>query len=272
MIRKSCISHIYLRIIRNVELHVTRNKMTSIKSLSAMLFMLVSTPSFADLSTYTEHDAFQAAVARGVTTPLAFKASVEPFDYFTVTYNEVHGSSTGVVDSMYNATTGDNYLAADSGAGFLSGADFILPLKQTWQAIGLYLISSDELFELDAVHNAGASNVSNAASTASTLTDDGLVSFWGLTDINCFTSASLVTYLNEIVVLGAFEFVLDDIKPDSIAQATAPVLKPTPLALLAIGILMSLCLKGRRLHTHSHNEAKYYVPQQNKDTTNNAGK
>ena len=45
--------------------------MTSIKaSLSAMLFMLVSTPSFASLVTYTDQNAFQAAVAGGVTTPL----------------------------------------------------------------------------------------------------------------------------------------------------------------------------------------------------------
>ena len=226
--------------------------MTSIKpTLSAMLFMLVSAPSFASLVTYTDQNAFQAAVAGGVTTTLDFEPSADPFDYFTLAYNDVFGPSTGVVDSTYDTTSGDNYLAVDIGFGFLSGGDITLTFNQTWQAIGLYLISSDELLPDDAVFSAGVNSVSNAGTPASTLADGGFVYFLGLTDTNGFTSASLVTYLDAITGQGVFEFGIDDIQLVSIAQAPAPVPEPTSLALLAMGLLMSLGLKGRRKYTHN---------------------
>jgi hypothetical protein len=226
--------------------------MTSIKaSLSAMLFMLVSTPSFASLVTYTDHGAFQAAVAGGVTTTLDFEPSVNPFDYFTLAYEDDDGSSTGAIDSTYDTTSGDNYLSLGDGLGFLAGGDFTLTFNQTWQAIGLYLVSSDELWDLDAVLIAGANSVSNAGSPASTLADGGFVYFLGLTDTDGFTSASLVTYLDAINGQGVFEFGIDDIQMVSMAQAPAPVPEPTSLALMAIGIMMSLGLKGRRKHTHN---------------------
>jgi hypothetical protein len=224
--------------------------MTSIKaSLSAMLFMLVTTPSFASLVTYTDQNAFQAAVAGGVTTTLDFEPSVNPFDYFTLAYEDDYGPSTGAIDSTYDTTSGDNYLSLGDGLGFLAGGDFTLTFNQTWQAIGLYLISSEELWDLDAELTAGANSVSNALSPASTLADGGFVYFLGLTDTNGFTSASLVTYLDAITGQGVFEFGIDDIQLVSIAQAPAPVPEPTSLALLAMGLLMSLGLKGRRIST-----------------------
>jgi hypothetical protein len=224
--------------------------MTSIKaSLSAMLFMLVSTPSFASLVTYTDQNAFQAAVAGGVTTTLDFEPSVNPFDYFTLAYEDDYGPSTGAIDSTYDTTSGDNYLSLGDGLGFLAGGDFTLTFNQTWQAIGLYLISSEELWDLDAELTAGANSVSNALSPASTLADGGFVYFLGLTDTNGFTSASLVTYLDAITGQGVFEFGIDDIQLVSIAQAPALVPEPTSLALLAMGLLMSLGLKGRRIST-----------------------
>jgi hypothetical protein len=224
--------------------------MTSIKaSLSAMLFMLVSTPSFASLVTYTDQNAFQAAVAGGVTTTLDFEPSVNPFDDFTLVYEDVYGLSSGVVDSTHDTTSGDNYLSVDSGFRFLSGGDFTLDFNQTWQAIGFYLIASNELWPDDAVLSAGANSVSNALSPASTLADGSLVYFLGLTDTNGFTSASLVTYLDATNGEGAFAFIIDDIQLVSIAQAPAPVPEPTSLALLAMGLLMSLGLKGRRIST-----------------------
>jgi hypothetical protein len=231
--------------------------MTSIKpTLSAMLFMLVSAPSFASLVTYTDHDAFQAAVAGGVTTTLDFEPSADPltdpFDYFTLAYDDDYGPSTGAIDSTYDTTSGDNYLSLGDGLGFLAGGDFTLTFNQTWQAIGLYLISSEELWDLDAELIAGANSVSNALSPASTLADGGFVYFLGLTDTNGFTSASLVTYLDAITGQGVFEFGIDDIQLVSMAQAPAPVPEPTSLALLAMGLVMSLGLKGRRISTHTH--------------------
>jgi hypothetical protein len=224
--------------------------MTSIKpTLSAMLFMLVSAPSFASLVTYTDHGAFQAAVSGGVTTTLDFESSVNPFDDFTLVYEDVYGLSSGVVDSTHDTTSGDNYLSVDSGFRFLSGGDFTLAFNQTWQAIGFYLIASNELWADDAVLSAGANGVSNALSPASTLADDSLVYFLGLTDTNGFTSASLVTYLDATNGQGAFAFIIDDIQLVSMAQAPAPVPEPTSLALMAIGIIMSLGLKGRRIST-----------------------
>jgi hypothetical protein len=70
-----------------------------------------------------------------------------------------------------------------------------------------------------------------------------------LTDTDGFTSASLVTYLDAITGQGVFEFGIDDIQLVSIAQAPALVPEPTSLALLAMGLLMSLGLKGRRIST-----------------------
>jgi hypothetical protein len=222
-------------------------------TLSAMLFLVFSTHSFASIVTYTDQNAFQAAVAGGVTTTLDFEPSADPFDYFTLAYEDDYGPSTGAIDSTYDTTSGDNYLSLGDGAGFWAGSDFTLTFNQTWQAIGLYLISSDELWDEDAILSAGAHSVSNAGSPASTLADGSFVYFLGLTDTNGFTSASLATYLDPENGQGTFAFGIDDIQLVSFAQAPAPVPEPTSLALLAIGVLMSLRLKGRRLHTNSHN-------------------
>ena len=224
--------------------------MTSITStLSAVLFLFVSTQSFATLMTFTDQSAFQAAVANDDTTTIDFESQTHPFDDFTLAYEDDYGTSTGVVDSIHDTTSGDNYLSVESEYRFLAGGDFTLTFNQTWQAIGFYLIASNELWPDDAVLSAGANSVSNALSPASTLADGSLVYFLGLTDTNGFTSASLVTYLDATNGEGAFAFIIDDIQLVSIAQAPAPVPEPTSLALLAMGLLMSLGLKGRRIST-----------------------
>ena len=215
-------------------------------TLSAVLFLFVSTQSFATLMTFTDQSAFQAAVANDDTTTLDFESQTHPFDDFTLAYEDEYGPSSGVVDSTHDTTSGDNYLSVDSGFRFLSGGDFTLTFNQTWQAIGFHLIASNELWADDAVLSAGAGSVVNALSPALTLGNGDFAYFFGVIDPDGFTSASLATYLDPENGQGAFAFVIDDMQLVSRTQSNTAVPAPASLGLLAIGALMTLRLKGAR--------------------------
>jgi hypothetical protein len=215
--------------------------------------LLVSTHSFAALMTFTDQGAFQAAVANDDTTTVDFESQTHPFDDFTLAYEDDYGTSTGVVDSIHDTTSGDNYLSVESGYRFLAGGDFSLTFNQTWQAIGFYLIASNELWADDAVLSARAGSVVNALSPARTLGDGNFAYFLGLIDPDGFTSASLATYLDPDTGQGVFAFVIDDIQLVSRTQSNTSVPTPASLGFLVMGVLMSLRLKGRRLHTRSQN-------------------
>jgi hypothetical protein len=220
--------------------------MTSITSpLSAILILLCSAPSFATLMTFTDQSAFQTAVANDDTTTIDFESQAHPFDDFTLAYEDIYDPSSGVVDSTHDTTSGDNYLSVESEYRFLSGGDFTLTFNQTWQAIGFHLIASNGLWPDDAVLSAGAGSVVNALSPAITLGNGDFAYFFGLIDTDGFTSASLATYLDPDTGQGVFAFIIDDIQLVSAAQATNSVPAPSTLALLAMGVLMSLGFKGK---------------------------
>jgi hypothetical protein len=224
--------------------------MTSITSpLSAILILLCSAPSFATLMTFTDQSAFQTAVANDDTTTIDFESQAHPFDDFTLAYEDEYDTSSGVVTSTYDSTSGSKQLILgvdDEGIdlGFYAGGDFTLSFNQTWQAIGFYLIATDVLSDGNAVLSAGAGSVVNALSPAITLEDGGLAYFFGLIDSDGFTSASLATSEPE-----TFEFGIDDIQLVSAAQASNSVPAPSTLALLAMGVLMSLGFKGKQQST-----------------------
>tara|TARA_R110001632_G_scaffold185623_2_gene305957 strand:- start:283 stop:942 length:660 start_codon:yes stop_codon:yes gene_type:complete len=213
-------------------------------TLSVMLFCLFAPASLANLMVFTDQGQFQIAVSGGASTTFDFDAPVDPFSYFTLDYQDEYGSSTGVVDSGFDTTSGANYLGLDIGLGFLAGGDFTLTFNQTWHAIGLYLIASDTLFDDDAILNVGTGSVGNIASATTALSDGGQAIFIGLVDTAGFTSATLVTYLDANFGQGVFEFAIDDLQLVSLAPA--PVPEPPTLALFALALLTTWRLKHKQ--------------------------
>tara|TARA_R110001583_G_C5646503_1_gene408332 strand:+ start:665 stop:1294 length:630 start_codon:yes stop_codon:yes gene_type:complete len=209
-----------------------------------MLFCLFAPASLANLMVFTDQGQFQIAVSGGASTTFDFDAPVDPFSYFTLDYQDEYGSSTGVVDSGFDTTSGANYLGLDIGLGFLAGGDFTLTFNQTWHAIGLYLIASDTLFDDDAILNVGTGSVGNIASATTALSDGGQAIFIGLVDTAGFTSATLVTYLDANFGQGVFEFAIDDLQLVSLAPA--PVPEPPTLALFALALLTTWRLKHKQ--------------------------
>ena len=217
--------------------------MSSIKSfLHIMLFCLFSSPAFASLMVFDDHNSFQTAVSGGTGVTLYFEPGVNPFDYFTLDYEDDFGPSSGEIDSGFDTTSGTHYLGLDIGFGFLSGGDFTLNFNQTWQAIGLFLIASDVLFDDDITLTAGAGSISNVASTTSVLSDGGQATFVGILDSDGFTTSQLFTYLDAFTGQGVFEFTIDDIQ---LVNFTQTVPEPWTLPLFALTALITLRL-GRK--------------------------
>ncbi|MFQ3248345.1 MAG: hypothetical protein ACI9O6_000147 [Glaciecola sp.] len=215
--------------------------MTSVQSFFCItLLSLFTTQASASLMVFDDHSAFQTAVSGGTGVTLDFEPGIDPFDYFTLEYEDDYGSSSGAIDSGFDTTSGSNYLGVDIGFGFLSGGDFTLSFNQTWQAIGMYLIASDELFDDDVTLTAGAGSISNVATTTSTLNDGGKTTFVGIVDTDGFTTAQLFTYLDSVNGQGAFEFNIDDIQLVNFAQAS--VFEPSMLSLYALLGLLTLRL------------------------------
>ena len=219
--------------------------LSKISTFYTLLFCLFSSHSFASLMVFDDHAAFQGAVSAGSGITLDFEPGVNPFDYFSLDYQDDYGPSTGVIDSGFNTTSGTSYLGLDIGLGFLAGADFTLSFNQVWHAIGFYLIASDELWDADVTLMAGAGSVSNLASTTTTLSEGGQATFVGIVDSNGFNSAQLFTYLDAFVGQGVFEFNIDDLQLVSFAGPNVPVPAPPALALLVLAALMTLRL-GRK--------------------------
>lgn len=139
-------------------------------------------------------------------------------------------------------TSSPNFLGTDD-AGVLQDGDDFTPGFAPVNAIGLYLMSRDALFDEDFRLSAGGSIASlSATDLQQTLGDGTQVYFLGLVDAGAtFTSASLTTPQNGV---GYFLWNADDI-----VTATSPVPESGTAAMSLIGLVALGLARATRRRT-----------------------
>lgn len=201
---------------------------------------------------YTDRSQFDAAVAglRCVaTTTLNFDglaagtliASGTSVGGITFNYN--FGGASLQVSDPYPTTSPPNFLGTDD-AGVLQDGDDISLGFGAINAIGLYVMSLDGLFDDDFRLTAGGATVSlSIADLQQTLSDGTGVYFLGLVDATAaFTSSSLRTSQNGT---GFFLWNADDIITGKIPEPdTLPLVAASLAALVAVGRRRDRCLQG----------------------------
>ena len=194
---------------------------------------------------FTDRAAFDAAVS-GLTN---VSSSTLDFDGLSagttiadggtvdgITFNYSELASFGIdmqVSTGFDTTSGSNFLGTTDADLFLDGDNFSLDFGPV-NAIGMYFISADPMFDDDITLTAGGATASLVASDEQSLFADGGVAFFLgiIDDAATFTSASI-----ETIGLGAFLYNVDDIVTAKANPPVVGVAEPGILALFALGLV-----------------------------------
>lgn len=160
-----------------------------------------------------------------------------------ISFNYNFGAIQLKVSNIYDTTSGTNFLGTNDGSDLLQDGDDFSMSFTARTAIGLYLISSDVLFDGDFTLTVGGTTASLvAADVQQTLPD--LVSnvyFLGLiADSSTFTSAVLETHGGG----GAFTYNVDDIITATASSTAVP--EPASAFLIASLTCTFWSFKNRR--------------------------
>ncbi len=192
-------------------------------------------------NSFTQRDAYDAAVA---TLGNVSKTTLD-FDSLAAGDLIVSGATVGGIAFTYSlggpslqvrngatTTSGSNFLGTDAGGMLQDGDDISLGFAAR-NALGLYVMSSDPLFDSDIRLTVGAFSASlSAANKQQTFADGTSVYFLGIVDsMTRFTSASLTTSHD-----GAGPYFLWN--ADDIVTALAPVPEPETWVMLLAGLGM----------------------------------
>ena len=213
---------------------------------------LLGTTAQAALVGYTDRSAFDTAVAA---LPSVGTSTLN-FDSLAANTLIPSGAVAGGITFTYNfggvslqvtngapTTSSPNFLGTDD-AGMLQQGDNIDLGFGAANAIGLYVMSPDTLFDDDFQLSVGGTSVSlSTASLQQTLSDGTMVYFLGLVDAaSTFTAASLRTDQNGT---GQFLWNADDIVTAAAGQGSGTAPEPGTLALLG-ATLGALVATSRR--------------------------
>lgn len=205
------------------------------KLLLALFSIAYAVNSNAALLTFTDQASFLGALP-GAANTLDFE-SVTAGDTIGngdtvegITFNYDTLESFGVqmqVSDAFLTTSGTNFLGTDDADVFQAGDNFSLSFGPV-NAIGMYFITADEMFDDDIILSAGSGSVGlSLAAAGADLGDTGIPFFLGIIDTeNTFLGASIST----LDCGGCFLFNVDDI-------STAVVPIPGALWLFMSGIL-----------------------------------
>ena len=187
----------------------------------------------AAVLTFTDEASFLGALP-GVANTLDFEgvaAGTTIADGATVdgiTFNYNFDGVQMLVSDVFLTTSGTNFLGTDDADVFQAGDNFSLSFGPV-NAIGMFFITADEMFDDDIVLSAGGGSVGlSVADAGADLGDGGIPFFLGIIDTeNTFLGASISTLDN---CGGCFLFNVDDI-------STAVVPLPGALWLFISGML-----------------------------------
>jgi len=212
--------------------------------LSVYLLILGLSNAQAAVTTYTSQTDFLNNLSSSNVTTYNFdnlpSGSIIPsgttVDGATFTYDIFPGVSI-MVDDWFDTTSPNNYLGTDDGTfAFLGGDSFTISFDQSIRAIGMYVISSDLIFDNDFTI---ATNMGQSVSSLS-LVDvslaDGKAYYLGLIedDFNhAFTSITLSSFSDYYL------FNVDDITVSAVPE-------PSTLLLFSIGLIGVLSLSRRK--------------------------
>jgi len=209
---------------------------------------LASSTSNAALITYTDQAAFMAALPGPASTlnfdNLAANTVISDggsVDGITFNYN--FGTVQMQVSNVFDTTSPQGFLGTDDLDVLQDGDDFSLSFSPL-NAVGMFFISVDEMFDNDITLSAGGTLVGlNTADAGASLGDGGIPYFLGIIDdMNTFTTADIAT-----IGGGFFLYTVDDI-----TTATVTVV-PVPAALWLFGSgLTGLLAFSRRTSNNSH--------------------
>lgn len=206
------------------------------------LFFGFTSTQAATTNYYSEADFLSALAGTGIThnfdssTAGTTIADGDTVDGATFSYTlTAPGNPSILIDNSFATTSPSNYLGTDDGSdAFASGDAFTITFDQTMRAIGLYVISDVEFFEIAdfKITTSSGQSVDNI-DTAGLLLSDG-VSFAHYLDLveDDFTQGFNSITLSSFDA--GFLFNVDDI-------TVAPVPSPAAVWLFGSGLL---CLTG----------------------------
>ena len=180
--------------------------------LLAASLLTAAAPADASTMTFTDEAAFLSALP-GPASTLDFDslsagtviASGRSVGGITFTYD--FGGVQMLATDVFDTTSAPNFLGTDDGDLFQDGDDLRLGFARV-QAIGVFFITADELFDDDVTLTAAGATASLvAADVQQTLLDGSQVFFLGIVDdTNSFTSAGVGT-----IGGGFFVYNVDDV-------------------------------------------------------------
>lgn len=222
-------------------------KMTSL--LSASLLILGLSSANAAVTSYSSQTDFLTDLGAANLTTYDFDSmtsgdiisSGSTIDGATFTYNlpSLPGNPNPeiMVDDYWDTTSPDNYLGTDDGSGaFVGGDSFTISFDQTIHAIGMYLISADEILDGDfTITTDMGQSVSNFGLFDLQLSD-GDAYYLGLIEDDFslgFTSITLTSYQDDYL------FNVDDITVSAVPE-------PSTLLLFGVGLLGVIGMSRRK--------------------------
>jgi hypothetical protein len=144
-----------------------------------------------------------------------------------------------MIDTGFDTTSLNNYLATDDGSGaFIGGDEFTITFDQTMRAVGLYVISADLIFSDDfSITTSSGQNVSNTA-TIDVVLADGDAYYLGLIEDDFNQGFDSITLSS---LDANFQFNVDDITVSAVPL-------PTAVWLMGSGLLCLAGIARRSIH------------------------
>lgn len=129
------------------------------------------------------------------------------------------GNLSILVDNSFVTTSPNNYLGTDDGSGaFVSGDRFTITFDQTMRAVGLYVISADQIFAGDFTITTNSGQSVSNATTPDIALIDGDAFFIGLIEDDFSLGFNSITLSSQDY---GFLFNVDDITVSQVPLPTA---------------------------------------------------